>query len=379
MSNKARGPYLPNMEPVIAAGINPATGLPYKMGGNEVQTKIDIKRALRIVDEQDAVNRFTWYNLPDGLTSQLLERILYYRGQGAFFKMADKFYFLPYALDGTIDVYGRFNSITPLPFNGTTQTKDEKPLIKGLTYDCVYEVMTPEDFIKDDGNFDLDKMENLVDKSAVILKDYTEQISQTNTSRQVLNEPILDIMSDCIPFCRTALLNSTGIKGMRVGNQSEANEVMAANRAINNAALTGQWAVPIVGAVDFQELTDNGSVGKSEEFLLSLQAFDSFRLSLYGLPNGGLFQKKAHMLEAEQNMNAGTASLVLQDSLANRQMFCNIVNSIWGLGIWCDVNESITQMDRDMDGDAYGNGEEATQRAAADNVSNEGGTSDDTI
>ena len=379
MSNKSRGPYLPNMEPVIAAGLNPATGLPYKMGGNEVQTKIDIKRALRIVDEQDAVNRFTWYNLPDGLTSQLLERILYYRGQGAFFKMADKFYFLPYALDGTIDVYGRFNSITPLPFNGTTQTKDEKPLIKGLTYDCVYEIMTPEDFIKDDGTFDLDKMENLVDKSAVILKDYTEQISQTNTSRQVLNEPILDIMSDCIPFCRTALLNSTGIKGMRVGNQSEANEVMSANRAINNAALTGQWAVPIVGSVDFQELTSNGGVGKSEEFLLSLQAFDSFRLSLYGLPNGGLFQKKAHMLEAEQNMNAGTASLVLQDSLANRQTFCNIVNSIWGLGIWCDVNESITQMDKDMDGDAYGNGEEATQRAAADNVNNEGGTSDDTI
>ena len=377
--SKVKGPYIPNMEAYIAAGLNPATGLPYKMGGNEVQTKIDIKRALRIVDEQDAVNRFTWYNLPDGLTSQLLERILYYRGQGAFFKMADKFYFLPYALDGTIDVYGRFNAITPLPFNGTTQTKDEKPLIKGLTYDCVYEVMTPDDFIKDDGTFDLGKMENLVDKSAVILKDYTEQISQTNTSRQVLNEPILDIMSDCIPFCRTALLNSTGVKGMRVGNQSEVNEVMSANRAINNAALTGQWAVPIVGAVDFQELTDNGSVGKSEEFLLSLQAFDSFRLSLYGLPNGGLFQKKAHMLEAEQNMNTGTASLVLQDSLTNRQTFCNIVNSIWGLGIWCDVNESITQMDKDMDGDAYGNGEEATQRAAAGNVNNEGGTSDDTI
>lgn len=379
MSNKSRGPYLPNMEAYVAAGLNPATGLPYKMGGNDVQTKIDIKRALRIVDEQDAVNRFTWYNLPDGLTSQLLERILYYRGQGAFFKMNDKFYFLPYALDGTIDVYGRFNSITPLPFNGTTQTKDEKPLIKGLTYDCVYEVMTPEDFVKQDGTFDITKMEDLVDKSAVILKDYTEQISQTNTSRQVLNEPILDIMSDCLPFCRTALFHSTGVKGMRVGSQVEANEVITANRAINNAALTGQWAVPIVGAVDFQDLTNGNGVGKSEEFLLSLQAFDSFRLSLYGLPNGGLFQKKAHMLEAEQNMNAGTASLVLQDSLSNRQAFCNIVNSIWGLGIWCDVNESITQMDRDMDGDAYGNGEETKAQNAAAPQNNEGGTNDDTV
>lgn len=379
-NNKPRGPYLPNLEAYQQMGLNPQTGLPYKFGGNTVELKSNLKRALRIVDEQDAVNRYTWYNLPDGITSQLLERILYYRGQGAFFKMSDdKFYFLPYALDGTIDVYGRFNAITPLPFNGATQSKDDKPLIKGLIYDCVYEVMTPDDFITESGEFDLGKMEDLVEKSAVILKDYTEQISQTNTARQILNDPVLDVMSDCIPFCRTALLNSTGIKGMRVGNQSEANEVLSANNAINNASLTGQWAVPIVGAVDFQELTNNGGVGKSEEFLLTLQAMDSFRLSLYGLPNGGLFQKKAHMLEAEQNMNSGTASLVLQDGLANRQMFCNIVNSIWGLGIWCDINESITQLDRDMDGDAYGNGEETSMQNAGGPTNDEGGMNDDTI
>lgn len=376
---KVQGPKLYNLEPYYAAGIDPKTGLPMKFGSIQPQTKMEIKKQLRILDEQNAINRFTWYNLPDGLTSQLLERILYYKGQGAFFKMGDKFYFLPYALDGTIDVYGRFNSITPLPFNGTTEDKDNKPLIKGLTYDCVYDVMTPEDFMKDDGEFDIDAMETAINKSSVILKDYTEQISQTNIARQLLNDPLLDVMSDCIPFMRTALLNSTGVKGMRVGNQIEANEVFAANNQINNAALTGQWAIPVVGSVDFQELTSGSTQGKAEEFMLALQSLDSYRLSLYGLPNGGLFQKKAHMLEAEQNMNSGTASLVLQDSLANRQRFCNIVNSIWGLGIWCDINESITQMDRDMDGDAYGNEAEADMQSAATPNTDEGGTTDDTI
>ena len=378
--SKVKGPRLYNLEPFIQAGIDPKTGLPYKITANQpVEMKSNIKKQLRILDEQNAVNRFTWYNLPDGITSQLLERILYYRGQGAFFKMGDKFYFLPYALDGTIDVYGRFNSITPLPFNGTVEDKDNKPLIKGLTYNCVYDVMTPNDFVNKDGEFDMDAIEEAIDKSAVILKDYTEQISQTILSRQALNDPLLDIMSDCIPFMRTALLNSTGIKGMRVNNQDEASEVFSANNAINNASLTGQWAVPVIGSVDFQELTSGSVLGKSEEFLLALQGLDSYRLSLYGLPNGGLFQKKAHMLEAEQNMNAGTADLVLQDSLANRQMFCNIVNSIWGIGIWCDINESITQMDKDMDGDAYGNEAEADTYSAGGPTSNEGGMSDDTI
>ena len=72
---------------LIQAGINPKTGLPIKMGGSPCALKEDVRKILRIIDEQDAINRFKWYNLPDGLDGQLLERILYYRGQGAFFYM----------------------------------------------------------------------------------------------------------------------------------------------------------------------------------------------------------------------------------------------------------------------------------------------------
>ena len=346
----SKGPALYNLEPFFAAGIDPKTGLPNKITGNQpCNLKVDIKKQLRILDEQNAVNRFTWYNLPDGLTSQLVERILYYRGQAAFFKMGENFYFLPYALDGTIDVYGRYRAITPLPFNGTTTDKDNKPLIEGLTYDCVYEVMTPDDFIKDNGEYNTSAMENMIEKSAVLLKDYTEQISQTIIPRQQLQEPILDIMSDCLPLMRTALFNSTGVAGLRVGDADEQRNAQLANNSINQAALSGQRYVPIVGQLDFQDLA-GGNVAKAEEFLLALQSLDNYRLSLYGLDNGGLFQKKAHMLEAEQEMNNSTANLVYQDSIQRRQAFCNIVNSIWGLGIWCEPNETILGYDKNGSG-----------------------------
>ena len=342
--NNAR---LPNLEPLIQAGIDPKTGLPIKLGAVNECFKQHNKKLLRIMDEQDAVNSFTWYNLPNGLNQNLIERILYYRGQGMFFYMEanNQFYFLPYTLDGSIDVYGRFTGVTPLPFNGqssTTKDKKEEPWIVGLTKTPVYDIKLDEL-----------KLEDLTD-SCVLLKDYTEQISQTNLPRQILQDPLLDVEADCLPFMRTALLNSTGVKGMRVGSQAEMAQVFSANQQINNAALTGQWAIPVVGNVDWQELSD-GQVAKSEEFLLAAQALDSYRLSMHGLPNGGLFQKKAHMLEAEQNMNAGTASLVLQDRLRNRQDFCDIVNSIWGLGIWVDINESLVQADLDGDGVAYDN------------------------
>ena len=68
-------------------------------------------------------------------------------------------------------------------------------------------------------------------------------------------------------------------------------------------------------------------------------------------------------------MNQGKASLVLQDKLKNRQDFCDIVNSIWGLGIWCEISESVLGIDRDLDGEASDNDPQTP--------SYEGGSNDD--
>ena len=314
---------------LIQAGIDPKTKLPIRMTESS-NMKSDIKKQLRILDEQNAVNRFVWYNLPKGLSSDLIERILYYRGQGALFRLQGKFYFLPYALSAPkgsvgIDCYGRFTGITPLPFNGTAGgSKEDKPWISGLTFKPVYDPVDPYDFLDKKPEEILDFINN----SCILLHDYTPQISQTNIPRQLLQDPLLDLMSDCLPYMHTALMNSTGVMGLRVGNENEQPEVDRLSNAINRAALTGQKYVGITGTLDFQELT-GANVAKSEEFLLAMQSLDNYRLSLYGLDNGGLFQKKSHMLEAEQEMNSGNTGLVAEDGLRNRQRFCDIFNSIF--------------------------------------------------
>lgn len=353
---------------LISAGIDPKTGLPIKFENEcSFTTKVDIKKQLRIVDEQDAVNRYTWYNLPEGLDGRLMERILYYKGQAMMFMLNDKFYFLPYALDGTIDVYGRFCGVTPLPFNGTSNDggKKDSPWIQGLTFTPVYDVQLPEDF---EGK-GVEEILGFLEKSCVLFKDYTEQISQTNISRQVLNDPILDIMSECFPFMRTALINSTGIQGMRVNTESEAFNVYAANNAITKAALEGRSKVPVVGNVDFQDLS-GGQVAKAEEFLLAMQSLDNYRLSLYGLDNGGLFQKKSHVLQAEQEMNTGNVGLILQDGLSYRQQQATIANSIWGTNIWVEVSETVIGIDTTGDGVA-GDNQAGQREAMTQEVQNE--------
>ena len=344
-------PCLPNIEPLLAAGINPKTGLPIKFGGSKKALKESVKKFLRVIDEQDAVNRYVWYNLPGNITSQELERMLYYKGQLCFFynKDLEEFYFMPYALDGTIDFYGRYNTIHPVPMTSGTDDKGSKAqaeLLSEIKLKCVYGIKIDE-LTEDD-----------IYNSAVLLHDYTKQLSQTIIPRVTINDPILDTMAECVPFMRTNLLLSTGVKGLRVqdADQAAAN-VLDASKGIEDAALQGEAYVPVVATMEFQDL-NSGQVSKSEEYMLAMQSLDNLRLSGYGIDNGGLFEKKAHELQSEADINGGPIGLVMQDGTSIRQNFCNIVNSIWGLGIWCEPAENIIGADTDGDGLAYDRNEQ---------------------
>ena len=354
------GPMLPNLEPFWAAGINPKTGLPVKLGSSKCTLKEDIKKQLRLVDEQDAVNRYVWYNLPMNLTSQELERMLYYKGQLCFYydKDLEEFYFMPFALDGSIDFYGRYRTIHPVPMTSGTDDKGNKAQAQYLAekkLNCVYGMQLEE------GEVD-------PENSCVLLHDYTKQLSQTIIPRCVVNDPLLDTMAECIPYMRTCLLAGSGIKGIRVNDADQAASVHDAARGMKDAALTQEPWIALEGSVEFQELTD-GATLKAEEYMLAMQSLDNFRLGTMGLDNGGLFTKKAHELQTEADINGGPVGLVMQDGLSIRQNFCNIVNSIWDLGIWCEPAQNIMGMDNDGDGAI----DEDNSDGANSGVENDGG------
>lgn len=365
--NNAR---LPDLQTLMQAGIDPKTGLPLKMAGGDtgLNLKNSIRKMLRVLDEQNSVNCFKWMNLPVGMSSQELERLLYYRGQLAFFYLEElnQFYILPYALDGTIDAYGRFNTIHPVPIASGSKDKATQEKEKALAdylatkkFDVLYDVVTPEEL--------LEKPDYYLTQTAVILWDYTKQLSETLIPRTQLMEPLLDVMSECIPFMRTALQNGCGVSGVKVNNEDESAQVLIASKAVQNAALVGEKWVPMQGGLNFQDL-GNQTVYKPEEYLLAMQGLDNFRLSLHGLDNGGLFQKKAHMLEAEQEMNAGNMSLILKDKLNHRQRFSDIVNSVWAIGIDCIPSEEV------INADLNGDGLVATDTAAEEAPRADGGT-----
>ena len=367
-------PKMVDLDLLIQAGIDPKTGLPRKMAKRK-NLKPEIKRALRIIDEQDAINRYVWYNLPNNITSQELERMLYYKGQLCFFYMKDleQFFFMPYALDGTIDFYGRYNRIHPVPMTSGTEDKNGKAqaqLLSEIKLDVLYGIPVPKE-----GDTVETFMKSLENK-CVLLYDYSKQLSQTITPRCEVNDAILDVMAECVPFMRTSLLLSTGVKGMRVQNGDDWTNVQDANKSVEDAALSGDPYIPMVGMTEFQDL-QNGQVAKSEEYMLAMQSLDNLRLSTYGIDNGGLFEKKAHELQTEADINGGPVGLVLQDGLSIRQSFCNIVNALYGLGIWCEPAENITGADMNGDGLMYDRNDDGAQTGTDNTNTNTGGGEDE--
>ena len=339
-------PYLPNIKDLYAAGIDPHTGLPLKLIGGKPEYLVeDAKRSFKLMDEQNALNRFNWINLPDGLSGNLIERILYYKGQGAFAYLEEdnKFVFLPFTLaaggksGGGLDIYGRFKQIQLIQFMGSTDK--ETTIELGIPLTAVYDIKLNEQDIND------------LTESAVILRDYSQQLSQTILPMALRQEYIIQMMAETLAFTRTKLLIGTGVNGLKVNSADQIGDVKDLSRGMITAATSGEPFVGITGGIELQglEKTNPGSM-RTEDYLMSLQSLDNIRLSAYGLENGGIFEKKAHITNNELAMNGSSVGLIYQDALSRRQEFCDIINSIWGLNINCVPSENVINMDLNGDG-----------------------------
>lgn len=368
--------YLPNVQWMLEAGIDPKTKLPIKLGlSDPVALKENIKRQLRIIDEQDHVNKGKWFNIPLDVTSQYLQRMLYYKGQLILFycKDLERFFILPFtnaAPEGNgLDELGRYQYVRPVAYNaGAVDDEKEKnrnktPLeeyLSRLTLKVRYAPLT-------------EITEEDLYNSAVIIQDYTPQYNSMNVMpRSILVEGLLDTMAECIPFMRTSLILGTGVTGMRVQDADQSQEVTDASLSMLRSALCGLPWIPIEAQVELQELTGK-NMGKAEEYMLAMQSLDNFRLSTLGIDNGGLFEKKAHELQSEADLNGGPVGLVMQDDITIKQDACNIINSIWGIGMWYEPSETVSKADANGDG-VYYDRNEAGENSGVET----GGNNDDT-
>lgn len=320
-----------------ALGINPKNGLPIKLGGSKVTLPDDVRKLIRIKDEQEFCNRIIWYNTGLTINSMQLERLLYYKYRLAFFFFNGGFWAMPFTLasKGDLDFYAMENYIKPLPLNDNA-SEEARKVLSDLTFKVVKEPLltaSPQDLTQ----------------SAVIIRDYTPQWDIQNAiPRQVLQDGLISFESDIIPYLRTSLINSCGVIGVKVNDPQETADVIEGANAMDSAAKKGTPWIPLNQKLDRQPLTGTGA-RTAQDYLMAYQSIDNMRQSFLGVNKSGIYDKSQYVNEAGVKLNQ-PIGFPLTDCLRNRQDACNIINSIWDLNITAEMSETALGMDYNNDG-----------------------------
>ena len=301
-----------------------------------------IGESFKNMDYQQYLTRFKWNNLPEGLDSELFERIMYFSGSAMFFyiKELDKFYFLPYGMSGDgvqtgVDFYGRFNKIKPYSFNGSTDGSGERKSDGKMSKADIYLSTQIRDNITDIPMVaSEEEAKKIYENGAVICWDYTPGLAYWNNSRNRISQSYVKYMVKVLIQTKSALINSSGFNLFAADGEQDNDIMQMQIDAINQDREEGQLAAVVSKLLGNIENLQSNAPAAMQDFWASLQSVDNLRLKSMGIRNDGLQQKSQYQNIQEQSMDINDSLQVYWNSFMERVKFSAIVNSIWGLDIY---------------------------------------------
>ena len=323
-----------------ALGIPTKCKQPYRYAPDPMFEKIG--QSLKVMDYQQYLTRFKWYNLPEGLDSELFERIMYFSGSAMFFyiKELDRFYFLPYGMSGEgeetgIDFYGRFNKLKPYSFNGSTDASGERKADGKKSAADLYLSTQIRDNIKDIPLVSTEEeAKKIFENGAVICWDYTPELSYWNNSRNRISQSYIKYLIKVLIQTKSALINANGFNLFAADGESDNDIMQLQIDAINEDRENGKLAAVVSKLLGKIENLQSNAPAAMQDFWSSLQSVDNLRLKTMGIRNDGLQQKSQYQNIQEQSMDINDSLQVYWNSFMERIKFSAIVNSIWGLDIY---------------------------------------------
>lgn len=300
-------------------------------------------QSLKDMDYQQFLTRFRWVNLPEGLSSELLERILYFSGSAMFFyiKELNRFYFLPYGMSGEgtetgIDFYGQYNRLKPYSFNGSTDGSGELNAAgKKLSSQDLYLSTQIRDNIKDIPIVETEEeARKIYENGAVICFDRTPQLSYLIESRNRISQSYVKYLIKILIQTKSALINSNGFNLFSTDSESAADILQLQIDTINEDRENGKLAAVVSSNLGNIENIQSNAPTAITDFWNAFVAADNLRLKSLGIQNDGVIQKKQYQNMQETTLDVDAAMQIYMNSYLERVKFAAIVNSIWGLGIY---------------------------------------------
>ena len=293
---------------------------------------------MREQNKIETIERYMWVNVPFGLTADIIERLLFYRGKGVFYfnDKVGKFQFLPFALNGVIDEYGRYTKCNTLPFTGVDTDEKKKKKPQSLVYENLELVY---DLPYDEETFNKINQQKTF---GIILNDSSLSISQQPVIRYNYVKPVLHMMATLMQIINTAMFGNADHNLLQIENEGELDSVQSQIDAINQDILRGNRFTPIIGKLPITPLKTTNSADL-EGLFNTFNSLNNFLKSITGVANAGVFDKKAHLLQDEQKLNGSNADDVYYNGLRLRQEFCLMVQAYYQYPIWCESKRGMSE------------------------------------
>ena len=293
---------------------------------------VGVENFLVMKELKEYVARFEWKGLPKGLNGNIIETMLYYKGQLAFFRIGAQYYILPFVYTGQINHYGIQEKLIPISFNGTVEDdKNKETKFAGEKIAYVYERNGMEDIPKDE--------------LAIVLKGGSGLYLNRVVPTIVATDPLREKLAENLILVRLNMILSQPVKYINVANESAAKSIQTQVDNLLYDILNGNVVNTIVGNLVFEDVNTEAAKIMPQQLWQSYASLDSLRMEYLGILNNGVFEKRERFLTDEVAGKQTVSKLILSDDLLNRKIFCKLVNEAFGLNISVGLNPEMIPED----------------------------------
>ena len=261
----------------------------------------DFMQVLQNIDHMQATSRYEWKNLPNNLTSYLIESMLYMQKGLSMFYANKTLYVLPYTFSGTLNYYSYPTKVSPITLNG------ERILDKEL-------IVAQNGNINSKANCVL-----LFDRPPIYANNYIPQ--------RVLSQELLEVQNEILKRAQINLYNST--KKLMYGVDNEAQAKQAKLDVESSLASDSPVSIYVKGDNFDSEMLTAPITNEVNTIMLYFQNINNLRVGSLGLTSGTITEKKERMTNSEIDTNSMQNYLILWQGLQTRKQALTLLKEIY--------------------------------------------------
>lgn len=265
-------------------------------------------------DMNQCCARYIWEDLPNGLTSWNLERMLYFRGTLAGFKFGGRVYILPYVMQaGSLNPYGMPSKIKPITYNGQA-------------------LAGKNDFFSEDFELPVDVVgDEASDYDAVLLFDALPYSPSGNApSRYFLNQIIIDEIANTFARVNINIVVSNKKILLQIKDAKQRDVVQKELETIFGSDCPFGIITAPLEAGSIQSSSDYNA----DDLFNTLKNYDGIRCSMSGISSKGFgAEKKERLVTGELTGAEEEKDLILDLGYDLRTLFADQCNKKFGTNI----------------------------------------------